>query len=149
MGILVDMQYEFLDPRLPDKGLITTWVNAALNNSDKNVELTIRIVGEEEGKELNERWRHSKGSTNVLSFPAEEILETSPKLLGEIVICAPVVEREAEQQQKSLTEHWAHMVIHGTLHLLAYDHKNNNEAKIMESLETTILKKLGFKDPYT
>ncbi len=149
MDILVDIQYIFSNPNLPDKRSINAWVNAALNNSEKNVELTIRIVDEKEGKELNERWRNSEGPTNVLSFPAEETLEISPKLLGDIVICAPVVEREAEQQEKSLNAHWAHMVIHGTLHLLGYDHINNRDAKIMESLETTILDKLGFRDPYT
>ena len=106
------------------------------------------IVDELEGKTLNETYRGACGPTNVLSFPFDaEIPEPLP-LIGDIVICAPVVAREAKQQNKDLKAHWAHMIIHGVLHLLGHDHQNDSEAAIMEALETEIMQKLGFPPPY-
>ncbi len=119
----------------------------ALPENNKNSELTIRIVDEEEMKELNMRWRGIDNSTNVLSFPAGDNI-IAPELLGDIAICAPVIEKEAIEQNKSQDAHWAHMVIHGVLHLLGYDHTNNDDAEIMESLEIKILNTLNFPNPY-
>ncbi|MCH9049289.1 MAG: rRNA maturation RNase YbeY, partial [Proteobacteria bacterium] len=100
------------------------------------------------GTELNEQWRKSKGPTNVLSFSNEGVSEIAPDLLGDIVICAPVVAREAKEQNKNSQSHWAHMVIHGVLHLTGFDHIDPEDADRMESLEINILKKLNYKNPY-
>ena len=133
---------------LPANDQIALWANAALQDVDIPSELTIRIVDEIEGAELNEKWRKKIGPTNVLSFPAQVAEEIQPKLLGDIVICATVVAREAAQQEKSLSAHWAHMVIHGTLHLLGYDHTEVQQSETMESLEINILNKLNIGNPY-
>ena len=102
----------------------------------------------DEGTQLNRRWRKATGPTNVLSFPAEGVEDYAPGLLGDIVICAPVVNNEARQQNKAIDAHWAHMVIHGILHLSGYDHENPEDAEKMESFEITILESLGYKNPY-
>ena len=149
MAVTVDIQFAYSGDKLPDISLINKWVNAVLIDLKKDAELTIRIVDETEAKELNERWSKSKGATNVLSFPANDATDILPDLLGDIIICAPVVEREATQQSKLLKAHWAHMIIHGTLHLLGYDHINENDAKIMESIEINTLASLGFLNPYS
>lgn len=114
-----------------------------------DLELTIRIVDEVEAQQLNETWRQRTGPTNVLSFPYEcpECIENLG-LLGDIVICAPLVAREAAEQQKSGHAHWAHLVIHGTLHLLGYDHTDDSQAQAMENLEIRILHNLGYPNPY-
>ncbi len=148
MPVTVNLQNASASGNLPDQDQVNTWVRTALDGLKLSAELTIRIVDEEEGRELNERWCKSTGPTNVLSFPAGGTEETAPELLGDIVICAPVVEREARQQNKTLTAHWAHMVVHGTLHLLGYDHIQEDDAEVMESLEINILKKLGLENPY-
>ncbi|MBI2969645.1 MAG: rRNA maturation RNase YbeY [Gammaproteobacteria bacterium] len=144
----VDIQYACTGHGLPRRDQIVAWVNAALRDHAHDAELTVRLVDEGEAAELNRRWRGRSGPTNVLSFPVSGLEQAAPGLLGDIVVCAPVVEREAEQQGKRPEAHWAHMVIHGTLHLLGYDHENNEEADIMESLEATILAGLGFPNPY-
>jgi probable rRNA maturation factor len=144
----VNVQYIYQDSSIPDKSRFENWVNAALNNNTDNAELTIRVVDEEEGTALNETWRDGNGPTNVLSFPTEGLDEIEPGLLGDIVICAPVVQKEALEQEKNQESHWAHMVIHGTLHLIGYDHNNDKEADEMESLEINILKDLGYTNPY-
>lgn len=149
MAVTVDIQFAYSGDKFPDISLINKWVNAVLIDLKKDAELTIRIVDETEAKELNERWSKSKGATNVLSFPANDAMDILPDLLGDIIICAPVVEREATQQSKPLKAHWAHMIIHGTLHLLGYDHINENDAKIMESIEINTLANLGFLNPYS
>jgi len=148
MTITLDVQNASISTQTPDESLIESWVGPVLARFKNTSELTIRIVDEKEGTELNEKWRKSNGATNVLSFPIDGIEEKAPDYIGDIVICAPVVEKEATQQDKSLSAHWAHMVVHGTLHLLGYDHTEEKEAEIMESLETDILEKLGFDDPY-
>lgn len=145
----VDVQYAAGDMAgLPAPGAIESWVAAALAGRDAGAQLTVRIVAEDEGRELNERYRRRTGPTNVLSFPFEtpELLE--PPLLGDIVLCAPVVEREAAAQAKAPAAHWAHLVVHGVLHLLGYDHEDAREAAAMEGLETGILATLGLPDPY-
>ncbi len=148
MTHVIDIQLATNEALLPDNELLTLWASTALQNIDTASELTIRIVDETESALLNEKWRKKDGPTNVLSFPAQVADEISPKLLGDIVICAPVVINEAMQQRKVLDAHWAHMVIHGTLHLLGYDHIGEQQAKIMESLEIDILNKLDIDNPY-
>ncbi|TBU90090.1 rRNA maturation RNase YbeY [Stutzerimonas kirkiae] len=125
------------------------WCTLALRQRSADSELTIRLVDEEEGRELNNNWRHKDYATNVLSFPAEvpdEYLDIP--LLGDMVICVPVVEREAAEHGKVLAAHWAHLVIHGCLHLLGYDHIEEDEAEEMENLERQLLAELGHPDPY-
>ena len=148
MTIEVDVQYATDFPDLPDKKQFRYWVEAALKNLKENAELTIRIVDEEEGTQLNEQWRKSRGPTNVLSFNSKGVSEIAPDFLGDIVICAPVVAREAKQQNKNSHAHWAHMVIHGILHLNDFDHINPEDADLMESLEINILETLNYKNPY-
>lgn len=132
---------------LPADEVFERWVGAALQNLD-NAILTIRLVDAEESRELNSRFRNKDKPTNVLSFPAELPPEVDLPLLGDIVICAPLVMQEAEEQGKSAEAHWAHLSIHGVFHLLGYDHQDEDEAREMESLETQILDTLGFSDPY-
>jgi len=148
MNIDIDVQYATEWPDLPDKKNIRQWVETALKDLNENAELTIRIVGEEEGTKLNEQWRKSKGPTNVLSFTHDGEKEIAPNLLGDIVICAPVVDREAIEQNKNNHAHWAHMVVHGVLHLNGFDHINPEDADRMENLEIKILEKLNVKNPY-
>lgn len=132
------------------------WATAALRDRD-NAELTIRVVDEMEGQALNQRYRGREGATNVLSFPCELPEGVPPgdvdalkldELLGDVVICAPVVEREARTQGKASQAHWAHLVVHGVLHLLGYDHQAPEQAAGMEARERAILAGLGFPDPY-
>ncbi|MDQ3959057.1 MAG: rRNA maturation RNase YbeY [Pseudomonadota bacterium] len=150
MSVEVVVQYAVDPPTaLPSKKTITIWVKAALAGRREEAQLTVRIVDEEEGSELNQRWRKRAGPTNVLSFPSTGLERIAPTLLGDIVICAPVVKREAQHQRKALRAHWAHMVIHGTLHLLGLDHIEEQQALIMEQLETEILGRLGYADPYS
>lgn len=113
-------------------------------------ELTIRIVGEAESRRLNRDYRNVDRPTNVLSFPCDlpTDVDGGGDLLGDLVICAPVVEREADEQGRSRESHYAHMVIHGVLHLLGYDHQAEDEAQAMETLESSILGRLGYPDPY-
>jgi len=148
MSVEVDVQYAVMADGLPSVSDIETWIGAVVRGRRENVQLTVRIVDEEEGTELNKRWRQARGPTNVLSFPSEGLEAIAPDLLGDVVICAPVVESEAREQGKSLTAHWTHMVIHGTLHLLGFDHVDEDHAREMELLEARILKELGYSDPY-
>ncbi len=127
---------------------ITQWVRHAIGARREQAEVSIRITDRDEISELNRTYRDKDGATNVLSFPAELPPELALPLLGDLVICAPVVEDEARQQGKALQAHWAHMIIHGTLHLLGYDHIDDNDAEVMENLEIAILTDLGFPDPY-
>lgn len=126
---------------------IVRWTQAALAGHRRSL-LTVRIVGEAEGARLNRRWRGKRGATNVLSFPGTELPGNGPDLLGDIVICAPVVDREARTQGKPRASHWAHMVVHGALHLLGYDHETRSQAAVMESLEVKLLARLGVENPY-
>lgn len=136
---------------VPEPEDIARWVKAVIAGlalADRAVELTVRVVGEAEGVQLNRDYRHGAGATNVLSFPFAGAAALEPVLLGDVVICAPVVRREAAQQGKEPMAHWAHMVVHGTLHLLGYDHLDTADAERMEALEKSTLKSLGFSDPY-
>jgi probable rRNA maturation factor len=135
---------------MPAATHLKRWAKAALANKLPAAEMTLRIVEPAEIIELNSRYRHKDYATNVLSFPfdATEQTGTNLPLLGDIVICADVVNREAEEQHKTRAAHWAHMVVHGTLHLLGYDHETEAEANIMEQEEIIILQQLGFANPY-
>ena len=148
MSVVVDVQRVVDDG--PDEEDIRRWVQAALaaEGRDGDAELTVRIVGEDEITELNRCYRHKDRPTNVLSFPFEAPPGVETDLLGDLVIAAPVVAREAREQGKPLTAHWAHLVVHGTLHLLGHDHQTEAEAEIMEGREIAILASLGYPDPY-
>lgn len=123
------------------------WVEAALQGATEAV-LTLRLVDDGESRELNERYRGKNRPTNVLSFPADLPEEVGIPLLGDIVICAPLVGAEAEAQQKPVQSHWAHLTIHGVLHLLGYDHQEKKAAEEMEALEADLLHSLGIRNPY-
>ena len=170
--LILDIQVVNVEDSYPSKNDFERWINQTLvlahsNNEKpaKNIvdtrpetgneqthELSIRLVNEKEGSNLNQTYRDKTGPTNVLSFPFENPANLPPDqnlpLLGDIVICVPLVRQEALAQGKAEINHWAHLTIHGTLHLLGYDHTNDEEAQIMEQLETEILADLGFPDPY-
>ena len=133
---------------LPTEEQIVQWATAAVQPEGDEIEMTVRIVDEAESHELNLTYRGKDRPTNVLSFPFECPDQVELPLLGDLVICRQVVEREAAEQEKPLMAHWAHMVVHGSLHLLGYDHIEDDEAEEMESLETQIMQGLGFDDPY-
>jgi len=133
---------------LPTQEQFQSWVDAALAHTEKAWELTIRIVENNESRQLNSDYRGKDKPTNVLSFPFEVPEGIELPLLGDLVICAQVVEQEAIEQGKPSAHHWAHMVIHGCLHLLGYDHIEDNEAEEMEALEIELLKKLAISNPY-
>ncbi|MGR8978923.1 MAG: rRNA maturation RNase YbeY [Gammaproteobacteria bacterium] len=138
----------------PDRKQMRSWADAALEETGQSYDCVIRIVGERESADLNQQYRHKSGPTNILSFPFEMPDGIDPselpstRMLGDLVICAPVVEREALEQHKKPEHHWAHIVIHGILHLLGYDHLDEKEAESMENKEITILKKFHISNPY-
>lgn len=133
---------------IPVDARLTEWIGAALEGRCDDVEISLRVVGEEEGRRLNRRFRGKDRATNVLSFPAAGMDAFRPRPLGDLVICAPLVTREAAQQGKKPDAHWAHLCVHGALHLLGYDHQEAEEAREMEGLEVEILARLGYQDPY-
>jgi probable rRNA maturation factor len=135
---------------LPTEDQLAQWVSAAITTRTEHEEpeLTIRIVDEAESQELNFEYRGKDKPTNVLSFPFEAPAHVPIPLLGDLIICKQVVEREAIEQGKTLTSHWAHMTVHGCLHLLGYDHIEDDEAEEMEGIERIVMAELGFEDPY-
>ncbi len=146
---------------IPSQDNVIQWVDLALSggsahdNDATTISVVLRIVDEAESQTLNHRYRHKNSPTNVLSFPFEMPQinqlnedENVSRHLGDLVLCAPIIEKEALQQHKTLMQHWAHMVIHGMLHLQGYDHLEKAQAEEMESLEISILEQLGFPDPY-
>ena len=137
---------ENLDP-IPDSELLSQWVESSLLTAYDQLEQTVRVVGENESRSLNQQYRSIDRPTNILSFPSESIY-LDYECLGDLVICAPVVVAEARQQGKSPEAHWAHMVVHGMLHLQGYEHEGEIEAGEMEALEIKILSTLGFSNPY-
>ena len=147
MSIIIDTQYAAKSNDIPKKGKISKWANACLNGITAQAELTIRIVDENEGAKLNMDWCNKESATNVLSFPSGDN-PLAPHFLGDVVICAPVVIREATEQGKLEDAHWAHMIVHGILHLLGYDHINVKDAIDMEALEIKKLESIGFPNPY-
>lgn len=151
-AVEVELQSASEDPGVPAEAAFCQWLEATVTRNDRPARVTIRVVDEAESAELNRCYRQRQGPTNVLAFPFEAPpgirIEGLDGLLGDLVICAPVVRREAGEQGKSLTAHWAHMAVHGTLHLLGYDHVQPAQARTMETLEVEILSALGFADPY-
>jgi len=148
----LEVQYTEQAEEPPSIDEFQSWANMALIN-EKEVQVSLRVVGEEESQSLNKEYRNKDKSTNVLSFPMEipqalvdEI--DMPVILGDLIICAPVVEQEARQQNKTSKAHWAHMVIHGMLHLQGYDHISDEQAEEMEILEIKLLQQLGIENPY-
>lgn len=147
--VMLDLQIACKDStNLPTKSDFQHWLDAVLSQFPAKSEVTIRLVDYAESRKLNLTYRGKDKSTNVLSFPFEAPPEIELPLLGDLVICRQVVEHEAVEQHKSPQAHWAHMVVHGTLHLLGYNHIIDDEAEEMESLETEIMQKLGYLDPY-
>ena len=148
-NVIIDLQIACENiENLPSEEQIQQWANAAVRAQTMEPEITVRIVDEAESHQLNLTYRGKDKPTNVLSFPFECPDEVELTLLGDLVICRQVVEQEAREQGKPLMAHWAHMVVHGCLHLLGYDHIEDSEAEEMESLETEIMLGLGFEDPY-
>ena len=145
---LIEVQYIDRSAYAPTTEQLQVWVDAVLSGFRKESEIVIRIVGDDESRKLNEQYRDKSGPTNILSFPFEVPDGISLNLLGDLLICAPVVEREAQQQHKSIDAHWAHIVIHGVLHLLGFDHTNDQDAENMEAKEVSILKTLKIDNPY-
>lgn len=151
----IDLQWAIDEQTLPTLEQCQRWAEAALQNDNayQEVEMVVRIVDDDESQELNRDYRGFDKPTNVLSFPFEQppgLLELGEELpyLGDLVICAQVVADEAKAQNKSLESHWAHMIVHGTLHLQGFDHIDEIEAQEMENLEREIMQDLGFDDPY-
>ena len=152
--VRLDVAVGYATPRagIPAATSFRRWVSAALQGRIREADLAIRVVGEDEGRALNRHYRGKDYATNVLSFPAE-LPQGLPEgvrlpLLGDVVICAPVVAREAREQKKPLTAHYAHLTVHGALHLLGWDHDDDRDAQCMEQLEREILATLGIEDPY-
>ncbi len=150
----LDLQIACDAAGLPSAAQFNQWAQAALQRAGFKppagmpTEMTIRVVDAAESRDLNHTYRGKDKPTNVLSFPFEVPDDVELGLLGDLVICAPVVAQESQEQNKTATAHWAHMVVHGTLHLLGFDHIEADEATEMEALETQILQELGFADPY-
>ena len=140
-----DVQVVTDSTAVPGAEAFSEWVDLALDGRDG--EVCVRVVDLEEGHELNARYRNRDSATNVLSFATDDLPE-GENLLGDIVVCAPVVEQEASDQNKAVEHHYAHMVIHGVLHLLGYDHESEGEAEAMEQLESSLLARMGIPDPY-
>ncbi len=159
MNLCVDLQIATEDDDHPPPSQIEQWVAAAINHHAQlpsidqafkdAAELTVRIVDTAEITQLNSDYRNKNQPTNVLSFAAELPEHIQLPLLGDLVICAAIVRKEAREQNKTLQAHWAHMVIHGSLHLLGYDHIDDGDADIMEALEVNILASLNIANPYT
>ncbi|MBS3804915.1 MAG: rRNA maturation RNase YbeY [Oleiphilaceae bacterium] len=146
-ALTVDIQRVVSGQDLPGDTELSHWAAIAWRQ-DEPSEVTLRIVDREESARLNSLYRHKTGATNVLSFPFEAPPGITLPLAGDLVICAPVVEDEAREQGKTLAAHWAHMVIHGMLHLQGFDHLNDEDAHVMESLEIRLLAELGIGNPY-
>jgi len=154
MNVLIDVQRACSDNNFPEADAINAWVTRAVTlaaGRGGDVEVSVRIVDAEEIRALNRDYRGKDKSTNVLSFPSGEIdglPVDEPRPLGDIVVCAEVVQHEAEEQGKELADHWAHMLVHGTLHLLGFDHQEDVQAAEMEGMETQLLTDSGLPDPY-
>ncbi|USH01791.1 rRNA maturation RNase YbeY [Grimontia kaedaensis] len=149
MQYFVDLQIATQNTEsLPTEQQFQHWFEQAVKSFQEQAEVTIRLVDEFESQSLNRDYRGKDKPTNVLSFPFEAPPGVELDLLGDLIICRQVVEKEAEEQNKDLLAHWAHMVVHGSLHLLGYDHIDDEEAEEMESLEISIMNALGFDNPY-
>jgi probable rRNA maturation factor len=139
--LTLSVQYGVANGSLPSRQRLKSWAKAALLT---DAEVTLRLVGGREGRNLNRTFRGKDSATNVLTFAYPD----SEPLSGDIVLCAPVIAKEAREQRKPIEAHYAHLVVHGMLHLQGYDHENNDDAGVMETLEAEIVVKLGYADPY-
>lgn len=151
MSHQIDLQIACEETQLPSKEQFQLWVDTALaevNTTNKNFELTIRLVDIEESQQLNLQYRGKDKPTNVLSFPFEVPEGIELNLLGDLIICIDVMKKEANDQNKVLFDHWAHLVVHGCLHLVGFDHISDSDALEMETIEISILKKLNISNPY-
>ncbi|WP_426360043.1 rRNA maturation RNase YbeY [Pseudocolwellia sp. HL-MZ19] len=148
MAVFLDVQIACEEKNLPSTEQLQLWAETALSTLENDPELTIRLVESQESQELNHQYRQKEKPTNVLSFPFEVPEGIDLNLLGDLVICSDVVNQEAKEQNKQNLDHWAHLVIHGCLHLLGYDHIEEDEAVEMESLEIKLLSTLGIDNPY-
>lgn len=150
MEAIVDLQLIVEESQCPDQNQCEHIVLETLKIAGvtETKECTIRVVDRAESAELNEQYRNKQGATNVLSFPFEAPIEIDIDLLGDLVICAPLVIEEAKQQNKAADMHWSHLIVHGCLHLLDYDHSEDIDADKMEGLERQVMNKLGYSDPY-
>jgi probable rRNA maturation factor len=150
IDLITDVQNVSSDPGVPASALIEIWAATAYSKvAEEKAELTVRIVDEDDGRQLNEQYRKQETATNVLSFPFEDPPNVKTDILGDIVACAPVISREAQEQGKTLHAHWAHLIVHGVLHLCGFNHEVNEDAQIMQRLETEIVEHLGFSNPYS
>jgi len=155
MAIIVDLQIAYKGD-FPTAQQFQKWSETAYKLGKESLkttisadaELSIRLVDSDESATLNKQYRGKDGATNVLSFPFEAPIVMEPDLLGDLVVCVPLMTEEAQQQNKALNDHWAHLVVHGCLHLLGYDHIDDAEAELMEALEVKILQELDIADPY-
>jgi probable rRNA maturation factor len=151
-SVQVDVQFACRQDSVPAEADIESWIRSAISEAEVSepVEVSVRIVDEAEGRSLNERFRDRDYATNVLSFPSGDAAWPAgvPRPLGDIVICGPVVQRESVEQGKAAADHWAHIIVHGALHLLGFDHEVDADASKMEALETRILASRGVGDPY-
>ncbi len=149
MKLIVRVHYASVSADLPRRAAIARWARAALAGyRRRRTELCVRIVDEPEGARLNRRYRGKRRATNVLSFPFEDPPGLRSAILGDIVICAPVVAREARTHGRPARAHWAHMLVHAIMHLRGYDHGTPEQAMIMQNMECRALRRLGFRDPY-
>jgi len=144
----LDIQIATESGNYPSEQQFQQWVDTILSDPSQVSEIVIRLVDDTESAELNEQYRHKQGPTNILSFPFEAPDGVEMDLLGDLVICAPLIYREAKEQNKLPEHHWAHITIHGVLHLLGYDHIEEGEAEEMESLEIKLLNMLNIANPY-
>jgi probable rRNA maturation factor len=144
----LDVSYASRSPWVPSSQRLREWAEAALSPQPKRSVLSVRIVGKARSRSLNLRYRHKDKPTNVLSFAGAGLAPDGRSFLGELVICAPLVALEARAQNKALSAHWAHLTIHGVLHLMGFDHERASEAGKMAAREIQILDRLGFSDPY-
>lgn len=145
---VLDLQLVSESKNLPSQDQFQYWVDSVLKDDSQDSEIVIRVVDEDEMTQFNEQYRNKTGSTNILSFPFDAPDAVESDLLGDLLVCAAVVEREAQQQDKILEHHWAHMIVHGVLHLLGYDHIDDQDAEEMEALEVKILKTIKINNPY-
>lgn len=150
MSYLIDVQLATDDPLPFSEEQLTQWASLPLQAQLPRAELTLRVVDAEEMIQLNHHYRQQNKTTNVLAFPAQipESIELDYPLLGDVIICPVVLAKESQEQNKSLEEHWAHIIIHGVLHLLGYDHIEDDDALTMQAIESQLLMKSGYNDPY-